>query len=284
VERKVKRALVTGAAGMLGSEVVAALADIYEVTAADVQQFDIRNPEATRAFVMNVAPELVVNCAAYTDVDAAESDRENAFAVNASGAVNLAEAAAENGALLVQVSTDYVFDGTSCVPYREDAAPNPLGVYGRSKLAGERGVEELARDWLIVRTAWLYGHRGRNFVETILRLADEGVPLRVVSDQKGSPTNVRHLAAMIRDLVAAEARGVVNATNAGTCSWYDLAREILSLSGKEDHEVEAVTTDTFPRPAPRPRYSVLSLERLCGLIGRTPAAWQAALAEYIAER
>ena len=278
------RVLVTGAAGMLGTELVPLFRREFDVTPADVAEFDLRDAAATDAFVAEAKPAVVINCAAYTDVDGAESDPEAAFDVNAGGAGNVAAAAERVGARVVQVSTDYVFDGTGDTPYAETDEPRPLGVYGRSKLAGERKVAEACTDALILRTAWLYGHAGRNFIEKMLSLASSGRVLRVVDDQVGAPTNVRDLAGAILELIAVEATGVVNATNAGSCSWFEFAREILDLAGHQDIPVEPVTSEEFPRPAPRPGYSVLSLERLVSLTGKEPRSWQDALAEYLAER
>jgi dTDP-4-dehydrorhamnose reductase len=269
---------------MLGTEVARRLASEYDVIAADVDDFDIRDADATSGFVDDAAPDVVVNCAAYTDVDGAESDAETAFAINERGAANVAAAAIGAGATVVHMSTDYVFDGGSETPYLEEDEPNPRTVYGRSKLSGELAVLEVAPRALVVRTAWLYGHAGANFVDKMLSLASAGVPLRVVDDQFGAPTNARDLAAVVAELVAAGASGVVNATNAGSCSWFELAREALSLAGLENAGLTPVSTEEFPRPAQRPTYSVLSLEKLKLLTGRTPRNWREALAEYVAER
>ena len=269
---------------MLGTELVALFRREFDVTPADVAEFDMRDAAATDAFVAEAKPAVIINCAAYTDVDGAEGDPEAAFDVNASGAENVAAAAERVGARVVQVSTDYVFDGTGDTPYAETDETRPLGVYGRSKLAGERKVAETCSDALIVRTAWLYGHAGPNFIEKMLSLASSGRHLRVVDDQVGAPTNVRDLAGAILELIAVEATGVVNATNAGSCSWFGFAREILDLAGLEDVPIEPVTSGEFPRPAPRPGYSVLSLARLVSLTGKEPRSWQDALAEYLAER
>jgi dTDP-4-dehydrorhamnose reductase len=269
---------------MLGSELVSLLREECCVTPVDLPEFDITDPAATDAFVAAAAPDVVVNCAAYTDVDGAESDAETALAVNGEGAGNVAGAAERAGARVIQISTDYVFDGTSDRPYTERDAPNPMGVYGRSKLEGERRVAAAARDHLIVRTAWLYGHSGANFVEKMLSLAASGSALRVVNDQFGAPTNAKDLSLAIRELIAAGATGMVNAANAGSCSWFEFAREILDRAGYGDVPIEPVATSEFPRPAPRPGYSVLSLDRLVSLTGREPRHWRDALEEYLAER
>lgn len=279
-----RRALVTGAAGMLGSEVVQALRGGWDVVEADLAEFDVADAEATLSAIGDVSPELVVNCAAYTDVDGAETHTEEAFAVNASGAGSVARAAAAVNAFLVHVSTDYVFDGRSREPYTEDDEPNPLNVYGETKLAGEREVEASGADSLIVRTAWLYGRGGKNFVDTILRLAGTDETLRIVDDQRGTPTSARDLAVIIKELAAGRPDGMVNATNTGAASWYEFALEILRVSGHTSADIEPIATSAYPRPAVRPRSSVLSLKRLEALLGWTPRPWKEALAEYLLER
>ena len=279
-----RRILVTGAAGMLGSEVVQVFRGSSDVVEADLADFDVADPETTLRAVRDIAPDVVVNCAAYTDVDGAESHRDEAFAVNASGAGSVARAARTAGAFVVHVSTDYVFDGSSSEPYGEGDVANPLNFYGESKLAGEREVEASGAAFLIVRTAWLYGHGGRNFVETVLRLAEGGEALRIVDDQCGTPTNARDLAVMLKELAAGPGRGIVNATNSGAASWYEFAREIIRASGRPDVAIEPVATSAYPRPAARPRSSVLSLRKLETLLGWTPRPWQEALDEYLLER
>jgi dTDP-4-dehydrorhamnose reductase len=269
---------------MLGRAVVEALEESAEVSGVDIDDFDIADGDAVMQAVLRESPQLVVNCAAYTDVDGAEADRESAFRVNAVGAGNVARAAAEVGARFLHLSTDYVFDGTAAEPYVEEAEPAPRSVYGLSKLAGEREVEAACTNALIIRTAWLYGRGGRNFVETVLRLADAGGPLRIVDDQTGSPTYADDLAAVIRDLAVTDVTGVVHATNAGTCTWFAFARAVLENVGRNDVELMAIATSEIDRPAPRPRYSVLSLERLTQVLGWTPRSWEDALAEYLSRR
>ncbi len=276
--------LVTGARGMLGTEVVEALTGTAEVVAADLKEFDVTDRDAVDYAVRRIAPDVIVNCAAYTDVDGAEAERELAFSVNADAAGNLARAALAAEALLVHVSTDYVFDGSKDGAYLEDDEPCPANVYGESKLAGERFIRSAGGRHLIVRTAWLYGHAGRNFVETILSLAEKEQRLRIVDDQIGAPTNARDLAVMLKELVPTGATGILNATNSGSCSWYEFGREILRAAGLESVAAEPVGTDTFPRPARRPTNSVLSLERLCSLLGWVPRHWTDAVSEYIGER
>ncbi|MBD3349214.1 MAG: dTDP-4-dehydrorhamnose reductase [Candidatus Eisenbacteria bacterium] len=269
---------------MLGVEVVEAMRPDWEVLEADLEQFDVSNERETLSAVREASPDVVVNCAAYTDVDGAETHRDAAFATNAAGAGSVAKAAAAAGARIIHLSTDYVFDGAKAGPYTEDDPPNPVSVYGESKLAGEVEVRASGAEYLILRTAWLYGHGGGNFVETVLRLAGEGGPLRIVDDQRGSPTYARDLASVIRQLATGPGTGILNATNSGDTTWYGFAVKIVETAGLGDVRVEPVATSEFPRPAPRPRSSVLSLDRLSGALGWTPRSWDEALTEYLSER
>jgi dTDP-4-dehydrorhamnose reductase len=279
-----KRVLITGADGMLGTELLPALREQHEVVGVDIGELDITDWEATRAFVSEAAPDCVINCAAYTDVDGAESQRESAFAVNAVGAGNVARACAAAGAYLIHLSTDYVFDGTKSGAYLETDPPSPINVYGESKLEGELEVARASGRTLIVRTAWLYGHGGRNFVEFVLgRAADEGA-LRIVDDQRGAPTNARDLAEVLKELARKRPEGIIHATNDGSCSWLDFAREILAAAGLTDAAAEPISSSDLDRPAPRPKNSVLSLERLVSVLGWRPRLWQEAVREYVAER
>ena len=279
-----KKILVTGALGMLGTELLAVLRGTAEVVGVDVGEFDVRDADETRAAITGISPDVVVNCAAYTDVDGAETERDLAFAVNAAGAGNVARGAAAAGARVLHISTDYVFDGTKREPYLEGDEPAPLNAYGESKLAGERKVATETAEHLIVRTSWLYGRAGGNFVETILSLAEREDTLRVVVDQVGAPTYARDLAVVLKELVSGGATGVVNATNSGSCSWFGFARAILEASGLTGVSVLPVGTDAFPRPARRPANSLLDLRRLSSLLGWEPRSWGEALTEYIAER
>ena len=255
------RLLVTGAAGMLGHEVVAAAQRLgHEVAAWDLPECDLIDARATLDAVRRLEPRAVVNCAAYTNVDAAETDEATAERVNADAAGNLARACAGAGARLVHVSTDYVFDGTKTEPWLESDAPNPLGAYGRTKLHGEQQVAEELDDHAIVRTAWLFGPHGPNFIGTMLRLAGERDEVSVVTDQLGSPTFAGHLAPALVDMAERTDRGVFHGAGSGSCSWYELTLEAFDVAGVQCR-VLPTTTDRFPRPAPRPAYSVLGSER-----------------------
>lgn len=245
--------LVTGGGGMLA----AALGSIFgdEVDLVSRSALDITDPDAVRdAIAGRVA---VINAAAYTAVDDAESHEDDARAVNARGPENVARACAETGARLIHVSTDYVFAGDATTPYAEDAAPNPTSAYGRTKLAGEIAVMAAhPRGASVVRTAWLYGAGGRSFVATMLAKARAGDPVSVVTDQVGQPTWTRDVAVRIRNLLEAPA-GVYHATNSGSCSWWDLAVAVYDEIGADVHLVSPTTSADFVRPAPRPAYSVL---------------------------
>lgn len=251
------RTLVTGAGGMLGHDLVAVLrARGHDVVAATRADLDITSAPACLDAVTGV--DAVVNAAAWTAVDDAEAHEAAAFAVNATAAANLARAAQLAGARLVTVSTDYVFAGDADVPYAEDAPVAPRSAYGRTKAAGEWAVRALCRDSLVVRTAWLYGEHGGNFVRTMARLSTAHETLKVVDDQRGQPTWTVDVADAVERLLSAGApAGVYHATSRGETTWHGLTRELFSLLGLDPERVLTTTTDEFPRPAPRPPYSVL---------------------------
>lgn len=277
------RWLVVGSHGQLGQDLLRVLAarSADVVDDVDLPELDIRDADAVRARLRDA--EVVVNAAAWTDVDGAESHEDAAYAVNAVGAGNIAHACTETGAVLVHLSTDYVFDGAATSPYPEDAAPAPRSAYGRTKAAGERLVLDAARDAYVVRTAWLYGAGGHNFVRTMARLARErDGGLDVVADQRGSPTWSRHLAGAIVRLVEARPEpGIYHVTNGGETTWNGLARAVFAAIGADPERVRPVTTAQFPRPAPRPAYSVLAHDRwlAAGLDPLPP--WREALADAI---
>lgn len=259
-----------------------------DVSAPARAELDIVDRGSIRRAVKETRPDIIVNCAAYTRVDDAEANENLANAVNGSAVEFLADAANEAGALLLHISTDFVFDGTKRTPYEVNDPTAPLSAYGRSKLLGELAAADADRH-LIVRTAWLFGIHGNNFVEAIRNQIRKGTnPLRVVSDQRGRPTYTPHLAqALIRlGNLAAEsdvARGVAHYADEGECSWFDFASAIVEELGSTT-EVTPVTTDAFPRPAPRPAYSVLSTERYERLTGVAPDPWREGLREYLALR
>lgn len=273
------RLLVIGARGMLGTDMLQDWKS-DEVFPADSTQADIRNLEQVRTLVSKIRPDWIVLTAAYTDVDGSERHPDLAFAVNGTGTENVARAASEFGACLFYISTDYVFDGTSKRPYEPADPVCPLNVYGASKAAGEKAVENCASAWCIGRTSWLFGACGQSFPEKILKASETRSELSVVSDQVGSPTFTRDLAATMLQLIHAEARGIVHITNSGTCSWFEFAQEVLRQAGRKSIRVLPVTTAEYPRPARRPAYSVLSRKGL-NQYGITMRNWKEALPDYL---
>jgi dTDP-4-dehydrorhamnose reductase len=271
--------LVIGAAGMLGQDLLAAARDAgHEPVGLDLPDIDITDSAATLAAVRDVAPAAVVNCAAWTDVDGAEEQEELAARVNAEGAGNVAAAAAAAGALAIQISTDYSFDGTGTEPYTESSPTKAIGAYGRTKLAGELAVAEAATpDFAIVRSSWLFGPHGKNFVDTILRAGAERGELKVVHDQVGCPTYTGHLAQALVDIAERRLTGILHVAGTGSCSWYELAVAALEAAGVEC-TVTKTTAAEYGRPAPRPAYSVLVSER--DDAPRLPS-WQDGLAAHL---
>jgi dTDP-4-dehydrorhamnose reductase len=279
------RWLITGAGGMAGTDLTAELeARDADVVALTKEELDITDSRVVDRAIREHRPSVIVNCAAYTRVDAAEEHERLATAINGSSVEHLAGAANAVDALLVQISTDFVFDGTKRTPYEVNDPTAPLSAYGRSKLLGEFAASH-ARKHLIVRTAWLFGRNGPNFVEAILRQIGKGTdPLRVVDDQRGRPTHTPHLAhAIIRLAGNHDARGIVHYADEDECSWYDFACAIVEELGATVH-VKRVSTEEFPRPARRPAYSVLSTERYERLTGVHPESWREGLREYLGER
>ena len=273
--------LITGAGGMLGQDVTrAAHAANHEVVALAREDLDLLRGRLVRETVLREAPHAVINCAAWTDVDGAESDEAGATALNGEAAGVLAAAAAEAGASIVHPSTDYVFDGSGDRPYVESDPTNPINAYGRSKLAGEHAVAQANARHFVVRTSWLFGAGGRNFVETMLGLASDRGHVLVVRDQVGCPTYTGHLAEALVRLVDGESHGIHHIAGGGECSWYEFANEIFQQAGV-DCRAMSCTSEEFPRPAPRPAYSVLRTERDYGL--ELPP-WQEGLAGYLSER
>lgn len=276
------RILVTGADGQLGRELFdTATASGHEVRATTRTACDITDPAAVDAVLEDADPEVLVNCAAWTRVDAAESHHDQAFSANAVGPRVLATACAGRDVLLVHLSTDYVFDGSATTPVDESEPPQPRSTYGASKLAGEEEVRHLARRHQVVRTSWLYGQKGPNFVLTMLRAAEQGTPLRVVSDQVGTPTWTGHLAPALLRLIARDVPGTFHLTNSGQVSWHGFAQAIFAAQGMAT-EVAAITTAEWPTAAPRPAYSVLD-NRAWRLLGEDPLPdWREGLHAYLA--
>ena len=297
------RILVTGTNGQIGFELLRSLAGQGEVIAAARDRMDLSNPDAIRRAVRNAAPDLIVNAAAYTAVDQAEKEQDLALAVNATAPGILAEEAKRLGAALIHYSTDYVFDGTKAAPYAEDDAPCPINAYGRTKLAGERAIQAVGVPHLILRTSWVYGKRGKNFLLTILRLARERDELNIVDDQIGAPTWSRAIAAATRDILkrlgygqpgfngaCAEKTSIYNLTAAGHASWCGFAAAILANAAGLQPDKSAlaldrvpvlkpIPTEQYPLPAARPRYSVLSHGKLQRAFGVALPDWQISLGE-----
>ena len=280
-----RKVLVTGGGGMLAHDLKAALGrrEDFQVVAPTRAQLDVTNAEHVRGVMASYRPAVVFNCAAFTQVDLCETD-PRAQTVNADAVASLAGACAKGGARLVHVSTDFVFDGRKRSPYREDDPPAPLSAYGRTKREGEAHALS-APGALVVRSSWLFGSRGPNFVEAMLRQAEEGkVAVRVVADQTGRPTATTDLADALLALVDAGASGIVHYANRGEVSWNAFAREIYRLAGRDAVAVEPITSADLNRPAVRPAYSVLATEKYEGLTGKSPRDFREPLAEYLSRR
>ncbi|MDP9160213.1 MAG: dTDP-4-dehydrorhamnose reductase [Acidobacteriota bacterium] len=275
------RVTVFGATGLLGKELLRQWKE-DEVTGLNSKDADIRNSEQVSRAVEKTQPKWIVLAAAYTDVDGCESNRQLAFDVNTQGAANVARAAKQNGARLLFLSTDYVFDGNGSLPYETDHPRAPRSVYGKSKAQAEAEISELLPDCCIVRTSWLFGAGGRCFPDTILKLSESRKEIDVVDDQRGSPTYTPDFARAIRDLCHRDVQGIVHVTNRGDCSWFEFASEIVELSGSNTI-VRPTSSDKFPRPAERPKYSVLSPNSL-HQHGITMPDWRFALKDYLARR
>lgn len=271
--------LITGAAGQLGSDLKDVLGGSHDLALFDLD-LDVSDFAAVSKASANFKPEVIINSAAFTDVDGCETQSDLAYSVNAIGAQNLALAARAAGAVYMTVSTDFVFDGLKTTPYDEFDAPNPLSVYGRSKLAGETMVREVCPEHFIVRTAWLYGRNGNNFVKTMLRLADERDEITVVDDQLGSPTFSLDLARRMAELMDSGWYGTYHVTNSGQTTWNGFAKSILSLGGQNPDKIKPMKSADLNRPAPRPAYSVLRnyVSELRGLAPMRP--YEDALREY----
>ncbi|AUO06980.1 dTDP-4-dehydrorhamnose reductase [Paenibacillus jamilae] len=283
------KVLVTGASGQLGKDVVKVFQEQgHDVVGYDREQLDITDMDQTMKIVGQYQSDAIIHCAAYTAVDAAETDMDTAYQVNAAGTRNMVLAAEEVGAKLVYISTDYVFDGTAEQPYHEYDNTNPQSIYGKSKRAGEVLTETLSSRYFIVRTSWVYGLYGNNFVKTMLKLGQEKSQLQVVNDQKGSPTYTVDLARFLAELIQTEKYGVYHASNSGSCTWYEFTQAIFQdaiefLGTKIRATLEPCSTEQFPRPAARPRNSVMEhiAIRTNGL--RDLRDWREALRDFLKE-
>lgn len=276
------RIFVTGASGQFGTDLVDLFKETgFEVFGISSKDLDITDRKAVEHLISEKNPDIIVHSAAYTKVDQAEQDIDEAYAVNAYGTRNIAMAAQICNAKLIYISTDYVFDGASQVPYNEFSPTSPQSVYGKSKLAGEQFVRQWIPQHYIIRTSWLFGKHGSNFVKTMLKLAEERTQLNVVHDQFGSPTYTADLAEFVLQLLDKELYGTYHVSNAGVCSWYEFSKEIFQQAGLQHVEVNPVSTLEFPRPAPRPSYSVMDhmAIRLNGL--KDLRHWKEALSAFL---
>lgn len=269
--------LVTGAKGMLGQDLCPILEDNgYETIETDVDSLDITDFDACLEFIKREAPDFVIHCAAYTNVDKAEGDLITAKRINVKGTENVAKACSDIGATMVYISTDYIFDGTKKTPYLPEDVPKPLNNYGLTKFEGEEIVKKYCENYYIIRTSWLYGHYGTNFVETMLTLAKDKKQIKVVDDQIGCPTWTVELSNGIADVIENEDFGTYHICGGGETSWFDFAKEIFLLENL-GVDVQPCSTEDFPRPANRPKYSVMDNQKRC-------RHWKLALKDYLALR
>lgn len=285
--------LITGSRGQLGTQLrkiiesgkseIGPISEVYskaEIKYVDYDELDITNLNEVLDFISKFKPDAIINCAAYTNVDKCESDTFGAFKVNALGARNLAIAAEKVNAKILHLSTDYVFNGQGNIPFKEYDLPQPVSVYGKTKLLGEQYVRENCSRYFIVRTAWLYGYYGKNFVYTIMKAGKEKGHLDVVDDQRGNPTNAEDLAHHILKILLTQEYGIYHCTGTGECSWYDFAREIISLS-KINCTVSPITSDNLGRAAKRPAFSSLDNMMLGATVGDEMRPWKEAIKEFI---
>ena len=278
------RILVIGAKGMLGRDLVKVLQSppyTHEVVGWDIEEIDIREEHSTIEKIKALYPEIIINAAAFTDVDACEALEERVFEINAEGTKHVALGALKCKAKVVYISTDYVFDGRKREPYLETDPPNPLNVYGRSKLKGEQYLQELVNDSLIFRTQWLFGEHGKNFVTSILKQAREKKILSIVNDQIGSPTYTLDLSKAISVLIQYNLKGIFHITNQDFCSWYTFGQAILKLSGITGIKIIPISSKESGRAAVRPSYSVLSNQKLKKETGMILRKWSEALRDYL---
>ena len=283
-----QRVALIGANGMLAAAIRKLAPADYAIQTYDLPDFDLTDKTQVLALRAN-APDIIINCAAFTNVDGCETQQELAMQVNGAGPGLLAELARQTGAVLLHISTDFVFDGHKTSPYLEDDLPNPLSVYGKSKLAGEQQIQQSDLDkYFIIRTSWLYGAGGSNFVETIIRLAKERSELKIVADQRGTPTWTEDLARAIFALLRGDRYGLYHYSNDGECSWHEFACEIINqvrfVEALQVKEVQQIPTEGYPLPAVRPKYSVLSKEKIKQATGLAIPFWQLSLKTYLTKR
>lgn len=290
--------LVTGCNGQVGFELARTLLPLGDVFALNREQVDLTDLEKCRATIQTISPDVIVNAAAYTAVDKAETERDTAFLMNEKAVAVLAEEAKKLNALLIHYSTDYVFDGIKDVPYNEDDATNPLNVYGESKLAGEQAIQKSGANFLILRTTWVFASRGQNFVKSILRLAAEREELNIVADQIGTPTSARFIAEATAHILRQTQQergaktfksGIYNLTNSGETSWHGFAEKIVELARRKNSElknrvINPIPTTAYPTPAKRPLNSRLSTQKLTQHFDLTIPSWETVLELCLAEK
>ncbi len=272
--------LITGSNGMLGHDLINALKERHDLIPTTSKTLDITDKKQTIDYIRDKKPDIVINSAAYTDVDGCEENRELAYSVNGEGVRNLALACRDIDCPLVHISTDYVFDGSATEPIREDGEIGPISVYGKSKLEGEEAIQEILDKYFIIRTAWLYGINGRNFPKTMLELAENHPEITVVYDEVGTPTYTPDLAEGISRLIETDYYGIYHLTNSGSCSWCEFAKYIFEIAGR-DVKVIPVTASEFARPAPRPSYSVLDNSNWIERGFKPLRSYKDAIKEYI---
>lgn len=294
-----KKVLITGSSGMLGVDVAFRLHDTYDIVCTDIVdknnphcdiknfvKCDIMDRASTVDMIKSAKPDIIVHTAAWTDVDGCELEPEKAMKINAEGTHNIALGASVTNALIFYISSDFVFDGEKNSPYKEDDAPNPINTYGTSKFKGESFIRKELGRYFIVRTSWLFGRYGKNFVDIILDKAERKEELKVVIDQFGSPTYTVDLSKALEKLILIGSEqnsigGVYHFSNSGSCSWYKYAEEILRISNKFGAEIIPITSAELDRPAKRPKVSILNTEKYISAAGETPRSWEAALEEYL---
>lgn len=272
--------LITGSNGMLGHDLINVLKEKHDLIPTTSKTLDITDKKQTIDYIRDKKPDIVINSAAYTDVDGCEENRELAYSVNGDGVRNLALACSEIDCPLVHISTDYVFDGSATEPIREDGEIGPISIYGKSKLEGEKAIQEILDKYFIIRTAWLYGTNGRNFPRTMLELAESHSEITVVYDEVGTPTYTPDLAEGISRLIETDYYGIYHLTNSGSCSWCEFARYIFEIA-ERDVKVIPVTASEFARPAPRPSYSVLDNNNWIEKGFKPLRSYKDAIKEYI---
>jgi dTDP-4-dehydrorhamnose reductase len=276
------KVIVTGASGLLGTELVKVIEQRHEVIGLDHHQLDITDYNKCEQLISSIHPDVIIHCAAYTFVDHAETEQDKAYLINANGTRNIAQIAEHIGAKMCYISTDYVFDGNCTIPYTEQDRTNPRTIYGKTKRDGELFIQTICSDYYIVRTSWMFGIHGNNFVMTMLNLAKNKDIIQVVDDQFGSPTYSLDLSYFLLQLIETDKYGIYHVTNSGSCSWYEFATAIFEESNKLTKVVSCSTSD-FPRPAPRPQYSVLDNMSIRANGFTELRHWREALIDFLRE-